>query len=142
MSKVTQKQIVKGRTMSLILATSTVLRNRDKIDLIIGNGTFHAIGEVAYIEVHYGEYNEGDYAEPGYMVTMGAYFPLNKMDEALAYYGLLTHYYERCDNDPEWGITSGGKKAAFYEMKEKAKRAGYSMEEIKKMHNEYFGIKQ
>ena len=138
--------------MSLILATSTVLRNRDKIDLIIGNGTFHAIGEVAYIEVHYGEYNEGDYAgnfaEPGeeekchYMVTMGAYFPLNKMDEALAYYGLLTHYYERCDNDPEWGITSGGKKAAFYEMKEKAKRAGYSMEEIKKMHNEYFGIKQ
>ena len=47
MSKVTQKQIVKGNTMSLILATSTVLRNRDKIDLIIGNGTFHAIGAVA-----------------------------------------------------------------------------------------------
>ena len=136
--------------MSLVVIAATTLRNRDKINLMVGSGTFHAVGDLAYIEVNYGEFNEGDYAgnfaEEGeeekfhYMVSMGAYFPLSKMDEAVAYYGLLKDYYERCDSDPQWGITSPGKNAAFYEMKEKAKRAGYSLDEIKREHQSYFRL--
>ena len=121
--------------MSVILTESTLLDNKDKIEFTISTGDFHQIGKVSYINVFYGEHNTGDYAgttDEGehYMIAMGAYFPLNKMDEAKAYYDLLVTYY------------TAKEKTSWSDFCEQRKKHGYSMEEVKKMHNEYFGIKQ
>lgn len=118
--------------------------NKDRLDILVKDGKFFETGEVRYIKVHYGEHNEGDYAgttDEGehYMVSMGRYFPLNKMDEAVEYYGLIDSYYSRCEADPQWGNTSPGKNAAYHEMCQKMKSYGYSIDEVARMNLEYFG---
>lgn len=130
--------------MAHILLKHSVYKSLDTLTLVVNEGNFHQIGKVQYVEVTYGEYFQGDYAgttKEGchYMAAMGAYFPLDKIDEALEYFMIIDSYYKECDNNPTWKDSQAGKVDAYNTMSERRKRFGYSMEQVKQMNLEFFG---
>lgn len=120
-------------TIIEIASTKVGEKNKDKIVIQVADGKFHEIGEISYINVFYAEHQCGNYAGTTnkgqhFMVTHGAYFPFNMLDEAKAYYDVLVKYYTSKD------------KPSCDQFRKDRDQYGYSLEEIKKMNLDYFGV--
>lgn len=117
--------------MTIILKHHT-FKNKDILQMSVTSGTFYEIGLVNYVEVKYGVLHELDEVtqKPLYAVTKWAYFPFPKVDEACAAFDKFLTCFQ---------LSDGGRERTHEEEQYLQNKVGYSLEEIKQIHEEYFG---